>query len=126
MPPLLRPSADADLAAIAAIYGHAVVQGTASLELEPPSQAEMARRRAAILEGGFPYLVAEIVGWGSFQVEASRGLRARRGRPGTTAGRRVRPGAPYSTSFSRFSSTSSTRRRSPPRLSTRPEDATTA
>ncbi len=37
-----------------------------------------------------------------------------------------RPSAPYSTSFNSFSSTSSTRRRSPPRLSTRPEDATTA
>ncbi len=62
MPPLVRPSADADLAAIAAIYGHAVVHGTASFELKPPDASEMARRRAAILEGGFPYLVAEIDG----------------------------------------------------------------
>lgn len=43
---------------IAAIYGAAVRDGTASFELEPPDQAEMARRRAAILDGGYPYFVA--------------------------------------------------------------------
>jgi phosphinothricin acetyltransferase len=59
---LVRPSLDADLPAIAAIYAHAVVHGTASFELEPPGEAEMARRRAAILEGGFPYIVAEVDG----------------------------------------------------------------
>ncbi len=62
MSPLVRPSTDADLPTIAAIYAHAVVHGTASFELEPPGEAEMARRRAAILEGGYPYLVAEIDG----------------------------------------------------------------
>jgi len=62
MTALVRPSLDADLPAIAAIYAHAVVHGTASFELEPPGEAEMARRRAAILEGGFPYIVAEIDG----------------------------------------------------------------
>ncbi len=56
---LVRPSLDADLPAIAAIYAHAVVHGTASFELDPPGEAEMARRRAAVLEGGYPYLVAE-------------------------------------------------------------------
>ncbi|SCY19425.1 GNAT family N-acetyltransferase [Microvirga guangxiensis] len=56
---IVRPSAEADLPAIAAIYAHAVLNGTASFELEPPSEAEMARRRAALLEGGYPYLVAE-------------------------------------------------------------------
>lgn len=55
----IRPSLETDIAAIAAIYSHAVVHGTASFELEPPSQAEMARRREAILDGGYPYLVAE-------------------------------------------------------------------
>ena len=55
----VRPSAEADLPAIAAIYAHAVVHGTASFELDPPDGAEMARRRAAILDGGYPYLVAE-------------------------------------------------------------------
>ncbi|MBB4041285.1 phosphinothricin acetyltransferase [Microvirga flocculans] len=55
----IRPSTEADLPAIAAIYAHAVTHGTASFELDPPSEAEMARRRSAILEGGYPYLVAE-------------------------------------------------------------------
>jgi phosphinothricin acetyltransferase len=56
---LVRPSAEADIPAITAIYSHAVLHGTASFELAPPTEEEMARRRAAILEGGYPYLVAE-------------------------------------------------------------------
>lgn len=56
---VIRPSSAADIPAIAAIYAHAVQHGTASFELDPPSEEEMARRRAAILEGGYPYLVAE-------------------------------------------------------------------
>jgi L-amino acid N-acyltransferase YncA len=59
MSPILRPSTDADISAIAAIYAHAVEQGTASFELDPPNEAEMTRRRAAILEAGYPYIVAE-------------------------------------------------------------------
>lgn len=56
---LVRPSVESDLSRITAIYDHAVTHGTASFELEPPDQAEMTRRRAVLLEGGFPYLVAE-------------------------------------------------------------------
>lgn len=55
----IRPSEDRDLPAIAAIYADAVVHGTASFELDPPDEAEMARRRATLLAGGYPYLVAE-------------------------------------------------------------------
>ena len=55
---LLRDSTDADIPAITAIYGHWVTHGRASFELEPPDAAEMAKRRAAILAGGYPYLVA--------------------------------------------------------------------
>jgi len=55
----VRPSTETDIPAIAAIYAHAVLHGTASFELDPPAEAEIARRRAAILEGGYPYLVAE-------------------------------------------------------------------
>ena len=55
---LVRVSTEADLDAITAIYTHAVTHGTASFELDPPDRAEMTRRRAAILEGGYPYLVA--------------------------------------------------------------------
>lgn len=55
---LLRPSRDADIPAIAAIYADAVLTGTASFEIEPPSQDAMAARRQTLLDGGFPYLVA--------------------------------------------------------------------
>ena len=56
---LIRPARPTDLAAITRIYAHAVSHGTASFELEPPEQAEMARRQDALIAGGFPYLVAE-------------------------------------------------------------------
>jgi phosphinothricin acetyltransferase len=59
MTPTIRPASAADIPALAAIYGHAVLHGTASWELDPPDEAEMARRREAILAGGYPYLVAE-------------------------------------------------------------------
>ena len=56
---VIRPTLETDIPAIAAIYTHAVTHGTASFELDPPSEAEMVRRRDAILQGGYPYLVAE-------------------------------------------------------------------
>ena len=56
---LVRPSQAADIPAITEIYAHAVTHGTASFELTPPDEAEMSRRRQALVEGGFPYLVAE-------------------------------------------------------------------
>ena len=55
----IRPATPADIPAIAAIYGDAVRNGTASWELDPPDEAEMLRRHEAILAGGYPYLVAE-------------------------------------------------------------------
>ena len=59
MRPLIRPSDAADVPAITAIYAHAVAHGTASFELEPPTEAEMARRRQGLVEADYPYLVAE-------------------------------------------------------------------
>lgn len=59
---LIRPSRDADIAAIAAIYGHHVLHGIASFEDVPPSVEEMARRRAELVTRQFPYLVAERAG----------------------------------------------------------------
>jgi len=56
---IVRPSTDADLPAIAEIYGWNVLHGLGTFEEEPPAVAEMARRRAAVLERGLPYLVAE-------------------------------------------------------------------
>jgi L-amino acid N-acyltransferase YncA len=59
---VIRPSAAADIAAITEIYADAVINGTASFELEPPTERDMAARRSALVEGGFPYLVAERAG----------------------------------------------------------------
>jgi phosphinothricin acetyltransferase len=58
----IRPAIPADIPAIAAIYRPAVLEGTASFELESPSDAEMLRRFEAITGGGYPYFVAEIDG----------------------------------------------------------------
>jgi L-amino acid N-acyltransferase YncA len=58
--PYLRPAAAADVAAITAIYRPAVLHGTASFELEPPDEAEMLRRFAAITDAGYPYFVATL------------------------------------------------------------------
>jgi L-amino acid N-acyltransferase YncA len=55
----IRPAAPADIAAITRIYADAVVHGTATFEIEPPDEAEMARRQEALVIGGYPYLVAE-------------------------------------------------------------------
>jgi phosphinothricin acetyltransferase len=57
--PTLRPAIPADIPAVTRIYAHAVSYGTASFELEPPDQAEMERRQKSLLDGGFPYVVAE-------------------------------------------------------------------
>ena len=55
----IRPATPADIPAITRIYADAVMHGTASFELEPPDEAVMARRMAALTEGGLPYLIAE-------------------------------------------------------------------
>jgi L-amino acid N-acyltransferase YncA len=55
----IRPATLADIPAIAHIYAHAVEHGTASFELIPPDETEMARRMQDLLAGDFPYLVAE-------------------------------------------------------------------
>lgn len=56
---LIRPTVDGDLPAITEIYGAAVQTGSASFELDPPDQAEIARRRQAVLQAGLPWLTAE-------------------------------------------------------------------
>ena len=57
--PLIRPSRDEDIAAIALIYRHHVLTGTGTFEIDPPTEADMASRRAAVLAKGLPYLVVE-------------------------------------------------------------------
>jgi L-amino acid N-acyltransferase YncA len=56
---IVRASTDADVARCAEIYGHHVLYGTASFEVDPPSVDEMRKRRASVLDLGLPYLVAE-------------------------------------------------------------------
>jgi phosphinothricin acetyltransferase len=58
----IRPSEEADVAAIAAIYRHHVLNGTATFEEAPPDAAEISKRRSEILGRGLPYLVAERAG----------------------------------------------------------------
>ena len=55
----IRPTIVADLPSITEIYAHEVREGTATFELVPPDLAEMTRRFQALVDGGFPYLVAE-------------------------------------------------------------------
>lgn len=55
----LRPASPADIPAITRIYRHAVLNGTASFELEPPDEAEMTRRMRTLIDGNYPYLVAQ-------------------------------------------------------------------
>jgi len=55
----IRPSTDADLSAITAIYAHHVLHGTGTFETTPPTESEMAGRRADVLAKGLPWLVIE-------------------------------------------------------------------
>ena len=57
--PIIRPSSEQDLPAITRIYGHHVLHGTGTFETTPPSQADMAARRADVLGKGLPWLVVE-------------------------------------------------------------------
>lgn len=53
----IRPADFGDLTAIALIYGQAVVTGTASFEIEPPDEEEMAMRFDALMAEGYPWFV---------------------------------------------------------------------
>jgi L-amino acid N-acyltransferase YncA len=55
---IIRPSTDADLPAITAIYAHHVLTGTGTFEVDPPSLDDMRGRRADVLSKGLPWLVA--------------------------------------------------------------------
>jgi L-amino acid N-acyltransferase YncA len=56
--PIIRPSLDADIEEITAIYAHHVLHSTGTFETEAPSAPDMASRRADVLAKGLPYLVA--------------------------------------------------------------------
>jgi phosphinothricin acetyltransferase len=58
----IRPATPADIPAITAIYAFEVREKTASFEMTPPDEAEMNRRFTALVDNGFPYLVAIAAG----------------------------------------------------------------
>jgi len=58
----VRAATEGDLEAVARIYEPHVLRGLATFEEVPPTAAEMGLRRAAVLELGLPYLVAEVDG----------------------------------------------------------------
>lgn len=60
--PMIRPSTDADVASITAIYRHHVRHGTGTFEIDPPTESDMAARRSDVLAKGLPYLVVEEAG----------------------------------------------------------------
>jgi L-amino acid N-acyltransferase YncA len=55
----IRPSIDADITAITAIYRHHVLHGTGTFEITPPTPEDMANRRQDVLSKTLPYLVLE-------------------------------------------------------------------
>lgn len=59
-PVVVRAAAEADMPAIAAIYGSEVREGTASWELDPPATAVMLTRWRSVTANGYPYLVATV------------------------------------------------------------------
>ncbi|HTH16450.1 MAG TPA: GNAT family N-acetyltransferase [Magnetospirillum sp.] len=59
LPVLVRDATEADMAQVQAIYTYYVTRTAASFEEVPPTVEEMILRRAATLERGMPYLVAE-------------------------------------------------------------------
>lgn len=58
----IRDSTREDMQDVQRIYAHHVATGLASFEEEPPSEDEIARRRADVLGRDLPYLVAERAG----------------------------------------------------------------
>ncbi len=57
--PKIRPSTSTDIPSITSIYAHHVLHGTGTFETGPPSEQDMAERRADVLSKGLPYLVIE-------------------------------------------------------------------
>ena len=58
-PMQIRPAKEADIADIQTIYEHAVLHGTGTYELDPPSKGEFEKRFRHITGNGFPWIVAE-------------------------------------------------------------------
>jgi L-amino acid N-acyltransferase YncA len=59
---LIRDGTEDDAAAIAAIYAHHVLNGTATYDIDPPSPEEMLAKLRRLAAAGWPFLVAEVAG----------------------------------------------------------------
>lgn len=59
MPLLVRDATPADVPAIATIYAAEVRDHVNTYEYDVPDEAEMTRRMQAVLDAGYPYIVAE-------------------------------------------------------------------
>lgn len=58
----IRDAVEGDAEAIAAIYAHHVLHGTASYEFDPPSVRDTLAKLRRIAGAGWPFLVAEAAG----------------------------------------------------------------
>ena len=56
---MIRNVREDDAAAVAAIYAHHVLHGTASYDTEPPSVKDMRAKIRRVAEAGWPFIVAE-------------------------------------------------------------------
>lgn len=67
----IRPSTEADIAEIQAIYAHHVLHGTGTFEEVPPSVEDITSRRSYVVGKGWAWLVAAdatgVIGYGYFQ-----------------------------------------------------------
>ncbi len=59
---ITRAASEHDFEAIQRIYADAVLNSASSFEIEAPSIDELRARHARLVEGGYPYLVAEVGG----------------------------------------------------------------
>jgi phosphinothricin acetyltransferase len=59
---VIRDATSEDAEAVAAIYGHHVLHGTASYDLVPPPAEQLRAKIEAVTAAGWPYLVAERAG----------------------------------------------------------------
>jgi phosphinothricin acetyltransferase len=57
--PIIRPATEADMPSIAAIYGEAVRNGSATFEIDAPDVSEVTARWRHLVDAGYPFLVAE-------------------------------------------------------------------
>jgi phosphinothricin acetyltransferase len=54
---IINATQESDIAGLTEIYRHHVLHGSGSFEIDPPDQAEMARRWQAVIAQGMPHLV---------------------------------------------------------------------